>query len=183
MKPKLLLLALVLALQTTWILGTTYRQERALRGARVVCLETRPVDPRDLIRGDYLILNYKISDLDWSLFSPPLAAAPSPGQTIYVALEPRGEFYEAVRASMQPIASAAGQIVLKGKAQNRPGNANLRTVHVLYGLERYFVREGTGNPRGKLTVHAAVAPSGQGTLKAVFLDGKPYGEAMKAQEK
>jgi uncharacterized membrane-anchored protein len=52
-------------------------------------------------------------------------------------------------------------------------------VHVEYGLERYYVREGTGNPRGKITVQAAVPDSGQAQIKQVFVDGKPYGEAMK----
>jgi uncharacterized membrane-anchored protein len=50
---------------------------------------------------------------------------------------------------------------------------------VEYGLERYYVREGTGNPRGKITVQAAVPDSGQARIKAVFVDGKPYADAMK----
>lgn len=49
----------------------------------------------------------------------------------------------------------------------------------LYGLERYYVREGTGNPRGKLTVEAVVPASGQARIKQVFVDGKPYAKAMK----
>src|ERR1035441_2202352 len=69
---KLILLLLVLALQTAWILGTTFVQERALAGGKLVLLETRPVDPRDLLRGDYVTLNYKISDVALSLFSPAL---------------------------------------------------------------------------------------------------------------
>ena len=58
---KLKILVLVLALQTAWILGTTFVQERVLAGGKVVLLETRPVDPRDLLRGDYVILNYRIT--------------------------------------------------------------------------------------------------------------------------
>src|ERR1035441_4815613 len=96
---KLKLLLLVLALQTAWILGTTFVQERALAGGRVVLLETRPVDPRDLLRGDYVILSYKISDVALSLFSPALTNGLAPGETVYVALEPRGQFHEVVLAS------------------------------------------------------------------------------------
>ena len=40
---KLKLLFLVLALQTAWILGTTFVQERALAGGKVVLLETRQI--------------------------------------------------------------------------------------------------------------------------------------------
>ena len=50
---KLKLLVLVLALQTAWILATTFTQERALASGTVITLETVPVDPRDLLRGDY----------------------------------------------------------------------------------------------------------------------------------
>ncbi|HEY4984953.1 MAG TPA: hypothetical protein VIJ24_07790 [Verrucomicrobiae bacterium] len=34
------------------------------------------------------------------------------------------------------------------------------------------LREGTGNPRGKLTVQAVVAASGNAAIKQVFADGK-----------
>ena len=176
---KLKLLLLVLALQTAWILGTTFVQERALAGGRVVLLETRPVDPRDLLRGDYVILSYKISDVALSLFSPALTNGLAPGETIYVALEPRGQFHEVVLASTNPITPAEGQIVLKGRSRSWWNSAAQNTIRVEYGLERYYVREGTGNLRGEITVQAAVPDSGQARIKEVFVDGKPYAEAMK----
>jgi uncharacterized membrane-anchored protein len=180
---KLKLLVLVLALQTAWILGTTFVQERALAGGQVVLLETRPVDPRDLLRGDYVTLNYKISDVTLSPPPAPSDEVPSyrvpPGTTIYVALEQRGQFHEVVLASTNRITPAAGQVVLKGRCQSWWNHSAGSKVHVAYGLERYYVREGTGNPRGKLTVQAAVPDSGQARIKEVLVDGRPYAEAMK----
>jgi uncharacterized membrane-anchored protein len=179
MKLKMALLASVLALQTAWILGTSYTRERTLaEGARVM-LETRPVDPRDLIRGDFVILNYKISDLSLELFSPPLQAPPLPGTVVHVALERRGEFYEAASASTAKIMTDPGKITLEGRVRPRWFNPNDTMVHVEYGLERFYVREGTGNPRGKLTAQIAVAPSGKAQIRQVFVDGKPYAEAMR----
>jgi uncharacterized membrane-anchored protein len=180
---KLKLLFLVLALQTAWILGTTFVQERALAGGKVVLLETWPVDPRDLMRGDYVTLNYKISDVALGLFSPALTNGLVPGETVYVALEPRGQFHEVVLASTNQITPADGQVVLKGQSRSWWNSAAQRSVHLEYGLERYYVREGTGNPRGKLTVQAAVPDSGQARIKEVFVDGKPYAEAMKGAAK
>ena len=58
---KLKLFILVLALQSAWVFYTVAVQERALSTGKVIMLETERVDPRDLLRGDYLILNYKIS--------------------------------------------------------------------------------------------------------------------------
>src|SRR6266542_2842415 len=92
---------LVVALQTAWILGTTFVQERALATGTVVLLETRPADPRDLLRGDYMILNYKISDVATNLFSPRLTRPLENGETVYVALAQHGEFHEVVRASLE----------------------------------------------------------------------------------
>jgi uncharacterized membrane-anchored protein len=180
MKTKLLIA--VLALQAAWILGTTLVQERALAGGTVILLKTRPVDPRDLLRGDYVILNYDISDVALSAFSPPRTNAPPFGEDVYVALEPRGQFYEIAQASSGKITPGPGQVVLRGQSRPwwiAPGQ---KTVHVEYGLEKYFVREGTGNPRGQITVRVAVPASGQGRIKEVLLDGKPYVEAMRAAQ-
>ena len=36
---------------------------RILREGREVTLQTRPVDPRDFLRGDYVVLSYDISSV------------------------------------------------------------------------------------------------------------------------
>lgn len=173
---KLKLFIVMLVLQTAWILGTTFVQERGLAAGTVVLLETQPVDPRDLLRGDYITLNYKISDVPLNAFSPPRTNGLSPGTTVFVVLEPRGNFYEVANASTESLTPAKGQVVLRGRTQSWWSQSN---VHLEYGLERYYVHEGTGNPRGKITVQAAVPGSGRAQIKAVFLDGKPFIDAMK----
>ena len=176
MKFKLLLL--VLALQSAWILGTTFVQERALAVGKLISLETRRVDPRDLLRGDYLILNYKISDVPAGLFSPPVPKDLPAGTKVYVALEQRGQFHEVVKASTNQFDPAGNEILLQG--QTRWGwNTGTNAVHVEYGIDRYYVAEGTGNPPGTLTVQAVVPASGRASIKQVFVNGKPYADAMK----
>ncbi len=178
---KIKLFTLVLALQSAWLLGTVFVQERALRDGAVILLETRPVDPRDLLRGDYVILNYKISTIPAKLFVPSPPETLEHGRTVWIALAPRGEFHEIVRASTERFDAGAGEILVQAKSQWWDGGRNApREIRVEYGLERFFVREGTGNPRGKLTVQAVVPASGNASIKQVFLDGKPYAEAMKA---
>jgi uncharacterized membrane-anchored protein len=175
---KLKLLILVLALQSAWLLGTVAVQEHALANGKVILLETRRVDPRDLLRGDYLILNYKISDVPVTLFSPPVGKELPYGTKVFVALAPgTNRFYEVTRASTNEFAPAAGEILLRGKSDQRWWSTN--SIHVAYGIENYFVAEGTGNPVGKLTVQAVVSASGHPKIKEVFVDGKPYAEAMK----
>lgn len=178
MKTKLFIL--VLALQSVWILGTSVTQELALRNGRLILLETRPVDPRDLLRGDYVTLGYKIGDVPTNLFAPPIVGSLPAGKTVYVALTQRGEFYEVARASTEPLAAEPGEVVLKGRNDvRRWWWPQTNSVHLEYGLEKYYVREGTGNPHGKLTVQAAVPSSGNAVIKQVFMDGVPYAEAMK----
>jgi uncharacterized membrane-anchored protein len=176
---KLKILILVLALQTAWLLATVFVQERALAAGTVILLETRRVDPRDMLRGDYLILNYKISDVPTNLFSPPVRKDLPYDTRIFVALAPgTNGFYQVTRASTNELAPAAGEVLLRGQyvyAWSQTGGS----IHVAYGLENYFVAEGTGNPSGKLTVQAVVPASGRAKIKQVFVDGKPYAGAMK----
>jgi uncharacterized membrane-anchored protein len=175
---KLKLLILVLALQSAWLLGTAAVQEHALATGKVILLETRRVDPRDLLRDDYLILNYKISDVPTNLFSPPVKKDLPCGTKVFVALASgTNQFYEVTRASTNEFAPSANEILLRGQSDQRWWSTN--SVHVEYGLENYYVAEGTGNPIGKLTVQAVVPASGHPKIKEVFLDGRPYAEAMK----
>lgn len=177
---KLKLLILVLALQVVWLLATVATQEYALANGKIILLETRRVDPRDLLRGDYLILNYKISDVPTNLFVPPVSGELPYGTKVFVALVPAGtnRFYEITRAGTNTFLPAAGEIILRGKSARAWWNTS-NAVHVTYGIENYYVAEGTGNPTGKLTVQAVVPASGRAKIREVFVDGKPYAEAMK----
>src|SRR5215831_16187485 len=146
---RLKLLLLVLGLQTAWIVGTAISHERSLVTGRVVTLETVPVDPRDWLRGDYVTLGYKISRLPTALLAGSANQTPTPGAPVYVALEKQGGFYEAARASTSPIEPASGEVIIRGHAVS---SWDSKTLRVEYGIERYYVREGSGNPLGKLTV-------------------------------
>jgi uncharacterized membrane-anchored protein len=177
---KLKLLILVLALQGAWLLGTVAVQEHALATGRVILLETVRVDPRDLLRGDYLILNYKISDVPTNLFSPPASRDLPNGTKVFVALAPAtNQFYVVVKASTNEFVPAMDEVLLQGRSAWPPWNAATNSIHIEYGLERFYVAEGTGNPAGKLTAQVVVPASGRGRVKEVFVDGKPYAEAMK----
>jgi uncharacterized membrane-anchored protein len=177
---KLKLFILVLALQCAWLLGTVAVQEHALATGKVILLETERVDPRDLLRGDYLILNYKVSNVPTNLFSPPVGKDLPRDTKIYVTLAPAtNQFYAVVKASTNEFVPAADEVLLKGKSTWARWNPPTNSIHVEYGLERFYVAEGTGNPVGKLTARVVVSASGRGRVKEVLVDGKPYAEAMK----
>jgi uncharacterized membrane-anchored protein len=177
---KLKILILVLALQSAWLLGTAAVQEHALATGKVILLETARIDPRDLLQGDYLILNYKISNVPTNLFSPPVTKDLPYDTKVFIALMPgTNQFYEVTRASTNEFAPSANEVLLRGRSAWPHWNAATNSIHVEYGLERYYVAEGTGNPTGKLTAQVVVPASGCGHVKEVFVDGRPYAEAMK----
>ena len=54
-----------IALGLFWVLGATawvvWSNERILSGGQTVLLELAPVDPRSLMQGDYMALNYALT--------------------------------------------------------------------------------------------------------------------------
>lgn len=172
MKNKILLIAVLL--QACWIVGTTLHQETLLQSPTTVLLGTRPVDPRDLLRGDYVILNYEVSRLSRSLFAATENLERAAGREVYVTLEQRGETHVAVAASSERPTLAAGQFLLRGRLASMGGRRNATDIGVLYGIERYYVPEGKGDLRGRITVEVALAPSGQPTIRQIFVDGKAF---------
>ncbi|PIR74793.1 MAG: hypothetical protein COU35_00615, partial [Candidatus Magasanikbacteria bacterium CG10_big_fil_rev_8_21_14_0_10_47_10] len=69
-----------------------FKASVAISGTEVL-LKIKPVDPRDLLRGDYITFQYDISDLN---FNQVYGMDIENGQTVYAVLEP-GEKYASVR--------------------------------------------------------------------------------------
>ena len=142
-------------------------------------LKTAPVDPRDLFYGDYVILNYEISEIDISKFKG--SQQPEAGDTVYVLVKKEGDYHEIVSAHLDKPAPAANEQVLKGKVDyvirdwdpQRGETDHILTVRVVYGFERYFVPEGTGreleDKRGQFDVIVKVAPWGQQLSEIKFI--------------
>ena len=96
------------------------------------------------------------------------------------SLTPLTTAAHALRATLQRPDLQPGQIAIRGRVDytrrayepetRKPTNI---LVHIRYGLERFYVAEGTGNARGRLTVDVAVSPNGRPLLKQLYLDGRP----------
>lgn len=157
---------LVVVAQATFLLSWAGWHEYVRTQAPVIRLKTRPVDPQDLLRGDFMVLRYEIGDV--ALPIPP--GAPDPlDKEYWIVLEPRDGFHAAVSAAETKPALKPGQIAVRGRATWRNGR------RVAYGIEDYFVPEGKGSPRfTTIEVEAAVSPTHRLYLKRVLLDGKPY---------
>lgn len=154
---KRILLYFVLAVQVVGLISlyASHSVGRELIGYR---LKTRPVDPRDLLRGDYVILSYDISALpkEWDPEDFPNGRA-------YVTLEPDGEFWKI--ASVSTERSGANQPILA---------ATVRGHTLIYDIEKYFVPEGRGNPPLPITVEIVVRDGGKAQIRQLFAEGKPW---------
>lgn len=145
-----------------------------------VYLQTAPVDPRDLFYGDYVILNYAISDIDISKFVGD--QKPEEGDTVFVLVKKVGNYHQLVSAHLEKIEpSNSDEQVLKGRVEYitkrwdpvQGESDSVESVHVLYGFERYYVSEGTGKEleqkRGQFDVIVKVAPWGQSLSSLKFI--------------
>lgn len=164
-------LAIVVGLQSLWLIGTAISKEANLRRAtpsNTVLLETMPVDPRDWLRGDFVILNYKISSIPVA----GLALTDSASRTVWVTLEERGKFHEVVNVSLTPVEDSPGRIVVRGTITGADRFST--TARVTYGIERYYVPEGLGNPEGKVTVECVVTADRTLQIKQLFVNDRPF---------
>ena len=154
-----------------------------LREGIEVTLQIRPVDPRDLLRGDYVTLSYDISQLPAGPLENQRADARNP--VVFVKLTPnRDGIYEAISVHTQAVAVHSPEVLIRGRVTSGATcgpNAALfcDKLQIRYDLESYFVPEGEGRKleqlrdQRKLMVVAAVAPSGRAAIKRLLVDGQP----------
>jgi uncharacterized membrane-anchored protein len=153
-----------------------------LREGTEVTLQTSPVDPRDVLRGDYVVLNYDISQLPAGPLQNQPAGARNP--IVFVKLAPnRDGLYQAVSVHTEAVAVTSPEVLIRGRvAYGATCAPKARTfcdkLRVHYDLESYFVPEGEGRKleqarnQRKLTVVAAVLPSGRAAIKRLMIDGE-----------
>ena len=103
-----------LDVQVALIVAMVFDRVRVLREGSEVKLQTRPIDPRDFLRGDYVVLNYDIS----SVPTAELKDRPASGKhaSVYVRLAPNAEgFHSAVSVHEEPVAVTAPDVLIRGR--------------------------------------------------------------------
>jgi uncharacterized membrane-anchored protein len=189
------LLAGALALQVAVLGWMVYDHSRPLASGERFQLVCQPVDPRDLLRGDYVILSYAFQDLsapqktallrEWEAAHPGTQDEPKgsfgaliPNDTpIYVPLY-RGDKGIAGFGDPTLRQPATGPFLLARKGAGSWGRGELRA-----GIESFYVEEGTGKSweklrnQGNLLAEVAVLPNGKAglvTLQELTRTAVPY---------
>lgn len=155
-----------------------------LRTGQEVLLDVRPIDPRDLLRGDYVILNYNISLLPTDLVTNDSETEFTRGrdamQPIFVRLRADDDgIWQPVSARFDEPPQTArvdGEVDIRGTVRTwRAPDAD--TISVTYGIERFYVPEGEGREIERdmtarpFRMKVAVAADGSAQIKA-FYDGE-----------
>lgn len=169
-----------------------------LRSPVVVTLETAPIDPRDIFRGDYVILNYAITEL--SLGDVEGDDEFESGAPIYVELSMNEDISRPVAVWREFREAAPGNAIMRGRIRYVSASSFVTDTQdengepareacpacghaiVSYGIESYFVPEGEGRElehsrnAGRITVDVALGKDGTPAIKQLRLDGEPIYE-------
>ncbi len=161
---------LVVGLQVLCLVGMIgYKYISLASGTEILLEVPRPKDPRSLFRGDYVIVGFAINDLD-------LKRIPSDfdiedlsdleGETIYVELKQKGDIWAPKKVLVEK--PEEGVLFIKGKVISTESNR----LKAEYGIEQYFVPEGTGlemenRLRKVLKARVSIDPMGNATFVSV----------------
>ena len=183
--PPLVAAVIAAALQTAVIGYMVEGRASILRSGADIRLKTLPVDPRDLLRGDYVILSYPVSTIPKSIVT---GESPKGGTRarLFVRLKPGADgLWTAAGASFATLPAEEGSVVLRtlpfdyyeGSDGGVPD-----TLFVQYGIERYYVPEGEGKVleearnQEELEVEARVSKDGTAQIARLILKGEPLYE-------
>jgi uncharacterized membrane-anchored protein len=183
--PTWIWLALTALIQTAALGKIVFDRQSLLKNGREITLQVVPVDPRDLFRGDYVILGYTISPIKRSDLADASAFdTVTKGSTVYVTLQPTSDGSWKVAAVDQayPSAPGEGNAVLKGIVRYPRGDTGAAeaAIDVSFGIERYFVPEGTGKALeakvrdNQIQAIVAVDSDGTAAMKGLIVGGERH---------
>jgi uncharacterized membrane-anchored protein len=179
---KLIISALVLALVQIGFLSWIIAGRAAiLRNGKEVLLKVEPVDPRDLLRGDYISLNNNISRIPVKLIANvPQGKFTSDDTSIVVRLKKGADgYWQPTTAWFGQAPAPAGQdeADIAGRVVEGWGLRDVdATIAPDYGIDRFYLPEGEGvaiqddmrvRPFG---IKLALAADGTAQIKAL-MDG------------
>ena len=164
----------VAALQVLVLAYMAGEREWVRRTGRTIWLRSAPVDPRDVMRGDYVRVTYDMSNVPRALCRGRLAST----NESFEALQPDTRVYATLRTDEDGIAElvslslerpSAG-LFMRGRTQRSWGER----LQVRYGVEALFLQQGQGRQleqqpdreaaRVPLEMKVAVSPGGLAVL-------------------
>ena len=150
-----------------------------LTSGREITIKTQPRDPRDMFKGDYVVLNYPITQIDTAGVTAPEETLYK-GDEVYAVIVPKdGDAWSVISLGREKPDQVTGeQVVLMARVEKAYGDKDSRKVTLHYGIESYYIPEGTGKALedkvrdGSLSVIVAVSDAGLAAIKGLVIDGE-----------
>ncbi len=185
-------LILIAMIQTALLGGMIAKRQWTLNTGTAVVLETQPIDPRSLFRGDYVTFNYSISRLMLDTLDGDDDFKHN--DKVYVVLEPGEPYWRPVAVYHKHPKLLSGQVALKGEVSyafdslwnpETKKSEPRKYIQVHYGIEDYYVPEGEGrklerpNQNEVISLRIAVDRNGNGAIAALLVNGvERYRESL-----
>lgn len=177
-------IAIVLVLQTLVLIAMVGMKQWTLTTGMPILLETEPIDPRSLFRGDYVRLKYVITEIQLDQLDGDDEF--DEHDVIYIVLQQGDTYWEPIAVHNEYPTGKNDKTIIKGEVkrvlENRWNQEKKKMepdnyLQIRYGIENYFVPEGEGREleiqtTGKVDIRVAVDKFGNAGIKAVLVDGK-----------
>lgn len=154
-----------------WVLaigGIWANHHSQLTHGKEIVLKTVPVDPRDMFRGEYVILNYDISNITRAKDNPMVIDYFRNNQIAYANLLPNED--GTYRLSKLTRKAPEDAVFIRGRVKSARNNR----YALEYGIESFFLPEGEGKvyeeARNKHKLYAVVSVSPHGVAKLKRLE-------------
>ena len=197
-RSKKILLSLIVVLQVVSIIIFVVIQEVRFSESKIITLQTQPVDPRDIFRGDYVILDYEISHLTENTTKRNGSDITTccyyefwdeTDKDVYVFLKPAGDVWQAFGISssydgdnlfsntdsnISEFIRVKGKLTTVDNIQRIDGEENFRELEITYGIENYFVQVDTGKTietADDVKVNVKVNKHGDSQIETLLVDG------------
>ncbi len=166
------ILLVTVAAQLLILVGMIALRAIPLLTGQTVMVKVAPVDPRDLFRGDYVILSYDFSrvpreGIEGLSEDERASWKKLEGRAVYVPLVPDSNGVHMRPGKVTVVKPARGPF-LKGQME--------RQGSLKFGIEAYYVQEGTGLRYEQairdrqLSAELAVTSGGQAALRGLRID-------------
>lgn len=156
-----------IALTVIFFAGWAAREaSRFLPGAGAsVLVKVAPVDPRDLLSGQFINLSYEFSRVNRDLVKGEM---PAEGDAVWIVLAPKDRFHVPREMSRnRPSGVASNEVVIRGRVTGRD--------RVDCGVERCYVPEKTPTPDPRdITVLLRVGGDHRARIERVFVKDQPW---------
>ena len=172
---------LAIVLQVAVVFAIIIFKLSVLTGGTEILLKIVPVDPRDLLRGDYVTFQYDISNID-SYYAYANNTQITNGDAVYVILRQGGKYWSA--QNVQKTKPTGNELFVKGVVrsggiESQAGSFqdfSASRLNIVYGIEQYFIPEGTGQNfsfwNKEAAARVAVDDNGNAVLKQLYVDDK-----------